>query len=335
MPCAFTDNYAIAPLNMLQLPDFQEKKLIWIDTAGGLDNRLRFHNDNIQLLNFGEVVNQISCHQILAVFIVGEATVTTVLLKKLKEYGVSVFFLNSNFKTYAEVISQAEGNYMLREKQYTTTPKIALRMAKLLIVNKITNQFNIVKKMRQQLSESILKETELKIKNAETNEDLLGNEGYFGKVYFQTIFTPLKWYRRSPQTKEDIPNLLLDMGYAFLFNYVDSLLHLFGFDTYKGIYHQLYFQRRSLSCDIMEPMRPIIDYALVKAHNLKRIKENDFKFEKGAYTIKPVKELRQKYTSIFLDVLTDYKESIYKYIRGYYYHVLDHKKYEFPTFNIS
>jgi len=81
---------------------------------------------------------------------------------------------------------------------------------------------------------------------------------------------------RYPRTKIDKNNLLLDMGYTFLFHFIETLLCLYGFDLYEGFYHKRFYQRKSLVCDVQEPFRCIIDEALKKAYNLGRISEKDF-----------------------------------------------------------
>ena len=77
----------------------------------------------------------------------------------------------------------------------------------------------------------------------------------------------------------------MDIGYTQIFNFIDSILRLYGFDTYKGVYHKLFFARKSLACDIEEPFRSIIDKALLKAHNLNQINPDDFVFEKGGFKL--------------------------------------------------
>ena len=74
---------------------------------------------------------------------------------------------------------------------------------------------------------------------------LLGVEGNYSKYFFKTYLVPAGWRRRAPRTKEDIPNLLMDIGYTYLFNFIDSLLRLHGFDTYKGYYHKLFFDDKA------------------------------------------------------------------------------------------
>ncbi|RJQ31647.1 hypothetical protein C4572_02115 [Candidatus Parcubacteria bacterium] len=145
-------------------------------------------------------------------------------------------------------------------------------------------------------------------------------------------FSGINWRRRSPRTKQDIPNFLMDSGYTFLFNFVEALLKLHGFDTYKGFYHKLFFQRKSLACDIMEPMRCLIDKQILKSYNLKQIKEEDFKIENGKYVL-PF-ENNSKYASIFMETIMDRKEDIFSYVHGFYKFMMCPEKNNFPEFKL-
>jgi CRISPR-associated protein Cas1 len=318
---------------MLSLPDFKEKKIIMLGSYGGEANELKFRNSNIRLYKNGEFVNQISCHIVFCVFIIGECTLTSVLIKQLKQHGISIFLLNTSLQCYAEVVSLAEGNYVLRDRQYKLNDTETLEFSKILVRNKINNQYRMLQLTKRKPSKKQLQLTLKTIASADNQSSLLGIEGNYSKYYFEKAFSDYGWYRRAPRTKEDINNLLLDMGYTFLFNYVDSLLRLFGFDTYKGIYHQLFFQRKSLSCDIEEPFRPLIDRQLVKSHNLGQIDEKDFKFYKGAYKIKDYK-LQKKYTYIWFNLIMEHKEDIYNYVLGFYRHFLNPIKYPEPEYKL-
>ena len=96
----------------------------------------------------------------------------------------------------------------------------------------------------------------------------------------------MDWIGRYPRTKIDKNNLLLDMGYTFLFHFLKALLLLYGFDIYEGFYHRRFYQRKSLVCDIEEPFRAIIDEAMRKSFNLGQIKDSDFGFANGQYFLK-------------------------------------------------
>jgi len=319
---------------MISAPDFREKQLLFIQSEREAENRIKFNNDNIVFLKNNEVVNQLSCHKILAVFIAGDISITNVLIDKCIKYGVSLFLLKNNLALSAAVVAEAEGNYLLRGKQYNMTEKYELSLAKSIVKNKTSNQIALLRlgKKGDKNLEETEKETAVKVKRANGCQELLGIEGNATKNFFQIYFKDIGWRRRMPRTKFDPYNVLLDIGYTFLFNYIDALLRLHGFDTYKGFYHKLFFQRKSLTCDIIEPFRCIIDRQLLKSFNLKQINEKDFKIISGRYVLQYEKS--QKYAEIFLGAIMDFKEEIFAYIKDFYRCIMNEKE-NYPVFNIK
>jgi len=319
---------------MISLPDFKAKQLLFVNAEWGKPSHLRYANDNIVFEKDRKVQNRVSVHKTFAIFIRGDLSLTTNFLKQSKEHGVSVFFLKNNFEMYGGMMTTAEGHYLLRMKQYEISEKKQLAMAKILVGNKIINQANLLKE-KTSLEEKHVLENRLQsvlhqIKKVKSNERLLGIEGNFSRFYFKAVFKDMGWFRRAPRTKEDPTNFLMDIGYTFLFNFVDSLLRLHGFDTYKGFYHKLFFQRRSLACDLIEPLRYIIDRQIIKSKNLGQIDEADFIFSNGSYSLPFDKN--SKYAAVFLEALMDHKEAIFSYIHGFYRHIMDPLKNKFPSF---
>lgn len=315
---------------MITLPDFKEKRILSVYAEYGHHNYLQLVNDNIRFVRDEEAINQISCHLVFAVFIIGDMSITTALLKKLTSQGISVFFLNYSLSVKASMISEAEGNYLLRQRQYASAN--GLEVAVNIVRNKIDSQETVLKKYKRIYDLAAFNDTRVMLNGIKDEQQLLGAEGNVGKIYFQSLFKDIGWVRRAPQTKEDIVNLLLDIGYTYLFNYCDALLRLFGFDTYKGYYHRLFFQRKSLVCDIMEPIRPIIDSRILKSFSLKQIKEKDFIFKNGRFEFKEGFKTGKTYNAIFLEAINEHKENIYKYVLNFYRYIMDDKKYPFPKF---
>lgn len=313
---------------MQYLNDFLEKQILFIFPKEENINKIHFHNQNIRFLVDDKPVNQISCHNILAIFLIGDATVTTVLLKKLQEFGISIFFMNYNFEVKTAINAQSEGNYILRKQQYSMTND--LEIAKIILKNKIFNQAFLIKKQID--FNDIISKNYFKIDKAKDNQTLLGIEGNFSKFYFSKLFCDIGWKNRMPRTKHDIPNYLLDIGYTMLFNIIDAELKLFGFDTYKGYFHKLFFQRKSLSCDIIEPFRPIIDRKLLSAYNLKQINKKDFDCKNDRYFLEF--EESQKYAHIFAQAIMDYKKEIYQYVYDFYRAIFNGSD-KYPLFKIK
>ncbi|MFH1175304.1 MAG: type V CRISPR-associated endonuclease Cas1 [bacterium] len=318
---------------MLSLNDFREKQILFVQNSRDGETEIKFRNDNVVYLKGGKIVNQISCYKVLAIFMIGDASFTTVFLRKSVEFGISIFLMKNNFENYISIESKAEGNYLLRMKQYEKESD--LEIAKKIVENKMINQSRLICKEKKSDMNEYKKATQAiieKVYSVKDEKELLGIEGNFSKNFFADYFGGIGWYKRSPRTKVDEHNLLLDMGYTFLLNYVDSLLRLYGFDVYKGYYHKLFFKRKSLSCDIMEPFRCIIDKQLLKSFHLKQINKKDFKFVDGHFYLDYEKS--KKYADIFLKGILEHKEEIFNFIYDFYRYTMDNSK-KFPFFEIK
>jgi len=317
--------------NMMSLPDFKEKQLLVIHAKDAMENRLQFKNENICFTQDGGIVDQLSVHKIFGAFIVGDFSITTPLIRKAQEYGMSLFLLKDNFLPYASLVATASGNYLLREKQYISTRNHDI--AKHLVFNKLINQQLLLQnaqtiKERKSIEEIIKK----KIDAIDNNKALLGIEGSATKQYFKEYFKDVKWYRRMPRAKVDTTNTLMDIGYTMLFNFVDALVNLYGFDSYKGVYHTLFFQRKSLVCDLVEPFRCIIDKQIVKSYHLNQIDPKDFICRKGKYDLSYDKQ--RKYVRIFSEAIMAQKDELFSFVRDYYYCIMNNTN-EYPIYYIK
>jgi len=256
---------------MLSLPDFREKQIIFIESYQLKD--ISYLNDNLTIKEDGKIIQQVPFHKIFVIFIVGNCTLTSVFIKKSLSFGVMICLMNKNFLVYSIIGGETEGNFLLREKQYLSNNNIV--QSKWIMKNKIQNQLNLLKKKRKKSTsgkEGIkqLKILLKKVDKVEYFKELLGLEGNVSKIFFKQYFADCNYRGRKPRTKFDELNVLFDIGYTYLFNFIDAHLRLYGFDTYKGFYHTEFYQRKSLVCDLVEPFRCIIDEAILKAHNLKQ-----------------------------------------------------------------
>ena len=128
-------------------------------------------------------------------------------------------------------------------------------------------------------------------------------------------------------------NATMDIGYTMLFNFIECFLRMFGFDLYVGVYHRMWFKRKSLVCDIMEPFRPIIDKAIRTAWNRKQFNEKDFVVRKGEYVLK--REKNGDYCRVFFDAMIPYKISVFKYVQSCYRCFMGRKsEVQYPSFNL-
>ncbi len=115
---------------------------------------------------------------------------------------------------------------------------------------------------------------------------LRGKEGAAAAAYFQAftqVFAPaLGFNNRNRRPPLDPVNACLSLSYTLFYQEAVNALKISGLDPALGCYHELYGQRDSLACDILEPIRPLIDawvYRLFQGHLLRR---EDFNFANDA-----------------------------------------------------
>lgn len=320
---------------MLSLPEFKEKTIVIVFTTEG--QKFSFLNDNVVVKNIDdEMVLQTTCHRMLALWIVGNGTFTTGLLERSKKFGFPIAYLSQNLKLTGIWNAPTEGNFLLRKKQYQYED---LAIARHLVANKLRNQMATLKAIRQKSDECkaaiVLINGYLgQLPSTTDLTSLLGVEGVAAKVYFGMMFEKMDWKGRKPRVKHDALNVLLDMGYTYLFYFVENMLHLYGFDVYKGVYHTNFYKRKSLVCDLQEPFRCIIDQAIKNAHGLGQIHADDFELRKGQYTLKYAQN--KHYTRILLQAILAHKEAIFVYCQQYYRSFMRQKPIdEYPVFDIT
>ena len=319
---------------MLSAPDFEQKKIIVAMLSHG--ERMSFKNDNIIISGKDGIRHQSSCYRLFALFIVGHITVTSGLLQRAKKFGFSIVLMTHGLIPYGSWLAKAEGNVLLRKKQYAYDK---LDIAKHLIHNKIGQQIASLK-LRRKKSRELKKaiahlkdyQAQLRTSDALNLQGILGIEGIASRVYFSHMFDEMNWKGRRPRVKHDIVNLLLDIGYTQLFHLMDAMLNLYGFDTYQGVYHQTFYQRKSLVCDLVEPFRSIIDLQVRKAFKLGQVHEGDFSFVNGQYRI--FGEKGKPYIALLLKSLLEYKQDMFLYVQSYYRAFMkDADINQFPVFN--
>ncbi len=275
--------------------------------------------------------------KLLALFVIGHITVTTPLIEKCKKYGVALVVMKPNLRPVFFWANSAEANYLLRRRQYEFKPD-DLTVAKAIVQNKAENQRAALLKTRRKDEVTIeaLEQCAYAIESIPCISDynqLMGLEGATAKKFFAAYFQNLNWHGRHPRMKTDVMNVTLDIGYTVLFNFMESFIRLFGFDLYVGVYHRLWFKRKSLVCDLIEPFRCIIDHTTLLAFNRKQFSDKDFTLVKQEYRLKY--EKCADYYKVFYDALISYKTDFFLFVQQYYRcfmgrkSVTDYPKFEF------
>ncbi|MBR6223970.1 MAG: type V CRISPR-associated endonuclease Cas1 [Lachnospiraceae bacterium] len=318
---------------MIDQNDFHMKQMVFFMPVEG--DKLSFKNDNIVVKDREDNIKfQITCYRVFILFVVGDTTITTGLLSRANKYGFSICLMNQSMKVYRFISPRMEGNTFLRKRQYDYS---GMEIGQRIIMNKIVNQRKALMNIRNKnelMREAIEKlDGHIEKLSGETMDmySILGIEGSASRVYFPQMFNNVKWNGRKPRIKADFVNSSLDVGYTILFNFVDAILNVYGFDEYYGVLHRCFYMRKSLVCDIIEPFRPIVDYTLRKAINLEQIKEDDFKVVNNKYLV----EWKQskKFTKVFMSELLDNKDDLFFYVQSYYRAFMKGKDFsEYPVY---
>lgn len=302
---------------MIDKPEFSKKQIIFLFANKG--EKISFRNDNIVICDKeGKVKYQMTCYLIFIVFVIGDTSLTTGIIRRAKKFGFVICLMTQSFKLYSIIGNRMEGNTLLHRKQYDYH---GIEIAKYIVYNKIINQRKAINSIRKKSianKEAIIKLDEYlqQIQQIEDEKSLLGIEGTASRVYFPQIFDNTKWKGRKPRIKYDYINASLDIGYSLLFNFIDSLLQVYGFDVYCGVYHKEFYMRKSLACDLMEPLRPMIDLEIRKAINLRQCKEEDFEIIQNQYCLSYKKS--PEYISFLMEEVLAQKENIFLYVQNYY-----------------
>lgn len=89
--------------------------------------------------------------------------------------------------------------------------------------------------------------------------DSTNREGHAAKVYFNAL-----WGKDFSRSQDNAINAALNYGYSLLLSAVNREIAAAGYTTQLGISHSNTFNHFNLSCDFIEPLRPLIDAKVVE-----------------------------------------------------------------------
>lgn len=320
---------------MLSANDFKKKQIMFLCTNEG--DKLSFLNDNVVVKDKdGKIKHQSTCYRLFMICVIGNISITSGLIQKSKKFGFSICLMTTTFKIYEVLGARMEGNTLLRAKQYCYNE---IDIGRKIQENKIKNQIQGLKNIRKKteyIKEGIemLEEMVVQLDSVLDYLKIMGVEGNASRVYFPRMFDNVVWQGRKPRIKNDFVNTTLDIGYTMLFNFIDAILQIYGFDTYYGVFHRCFYMRKSLVCDIIEPMRPIIDYEIRKAINLKQCKKEDFREYNGQWCLEY--KNNSTYIKFLMSAILEYKDDIFLYIQQYYRFFMKMKSVQdFPIFRLK
>lgn len=181
-----------------------------------------------------------------------QVNITGVALCELSKNKVKIIFCDEKYNPYAELVNLYGSHNCSKKVELQTKWQVENKVTLFtsIIDAKIANQATMLRKLGFEESAMQLDgyRSELEYNDA-TNR-----EGHSAKVYFNTLFG--KSFSRNLQS--DI-NAALDYGYSILLSYCNREVVKNGCLTQLGLKHCNEFNYFNLSCDLMEPFRPLVD----------------------------------------------------------------------------
>lgn len=213
------------------------------------------------------------------IYLKGDVKLQASLLAKLGEKNIGIICLSGRKNTPTLFMSQPHNDAARRLAQYdlASNEDFCLAFARRLITLKLVTQKNwlwqaanarLDKKCLLEPKAKELDDLIAKIAEQTTLAALRGIEGRAAAAYFTALsqYLPpsLRFQGRNRRPPRDPYNAVLSLSYTLL--HAEAVLAIYGagLDPFIGFFHSLDYGRESLACDLIEPIRPLVDNWLIK-----------------------------------------------------------------------
>ena len=192
-------------------------------------------------------------------------SISSALLVELSKRKIKVIFCDEKKNPNCELISYYGDSISPKRisEQILWSKEVKDKVWASIVKEKINNQATVI--------EGISSETATELREYSLNVqagDSTNREGHAAKVYFNRIYGSN--FSRSSNDKR---NIYLNYGYSLLLSQFNKVIVSKGYLTQIGIHHKNEFNHFNLSCDLMEPFRPLIDKKVFE------LNEDNFKEE--------------------------------------------------------
>jgi len=265
------------------------------------DSHLRMRQLSLQVVTDGKVRLAVPLHHLHAIAMLGRASVTTAVLERCVEAGISVTFLNPTGRLIARVDAPASGNVLLRRRQFRLADESAasLEIARAVVAGKLNNYRLILMHASRDSDDASVRQAALVAAAARVRQAILGaataitldqlrgQEGIGTRVYFGAFAHLLRpgdmnMPGRNRRPPRDPVNAMLSFVYALLLNDCISALTTAGLDPAVGFLHTDRPGRPGLALDLMEEFRPLLaDRTVLAMINRRQVTLDDFELGEG------------------------------------------------------
>ncbi|MCS7316486.1 MAG: CRISPR-associated endonuclease Cas1 [Bryobacterales bacterium] len=230
------------------------------------------------------------------VVVAAPTSLSTGLIAWLARHGVSLVILSRVEGRAACLMGGPLGDAKRRLAQYRAycNPQWRRRWSVRLVRAKIAAQARTLRRLlrarsdqKQALAEALEQVLRLgrEVNGAET-ASLMGIEGAAAAAYFRglaTVFPPaLGFQGRNRRPPRDPVNACLSLCYTLAHWDAVQAVHAAGLDPHLGFYHEPAWNRESLACDLIEPLRPRLDEWVWEMFRQRTLRSEHFRTVRGA-----------------------------------------------------
>jgi CRISPR-associated protein Cas1 len=265
---------------------------LYIDRRGVT---LNLNGGAISFYEGSERIGTVPAEPLERIYLRGDVKLSSGLLGRLGARGIGVVVLSGRKATPTLLLPRPHNDARVRVLQLDAArqPETALYLARCLVQGKILAQRSLIAEIG-----SVRPEIGLQCKTAvealtrmkshttlkSTLTELRGLEGaaaasYFG-AYIHAFPRSLNFSGRNRRPPRDPVNAILSLAYTLLHAEAVMACYGHGFDPFVGFLHELDFGRESLACDLVEPLRPLIDRFTWRLFAEQTLRARDFSTER-------------------------------------------------------
>ena len=251
-----------------------------------------------------KIEEEIPAEKVEAIIITANAMISTQAVKLCMEKQIQLVLASWTGRPFARMWSSTPGRATeIRRKQYmNSNTNIGLEISRDIVIEKLKKQHKLLLDLRNNrrrtdnntavlnLDDAIATINNMKRKVIQLNinmrgfkQSLLGFEGVCASKYFMALSKclPKKWMflRRSQNPGLDSFNASLNYMYGMGYASVEKTIILSGLDPNAGFYHADSYGKPTLTFDIIELCRPLIDRTLMTLFNKRVVKDDWFESE--------------------------------------------------------
>lgn len=185
-----------------------------------------------------------------------QVSITSSLISELIKKKVKILFIDEKHNPLGEVVPYQNNFYSFRKikEQINFSDENKDYLWKKIIEKKILNQALNLLSVGKEKEYNMLLEYSCNVNIGDTTN----REGHSAKVYFNALFG--NTFNRNIDC--DI-NMYLNYGYSIILSFISREIKSYGYLTELGIHHIGESNSFNLSCDFMEPLRPLIDKLVI------------------------------------------------------------------------